>query len=305
MKNKFISATLLASAIALAGTAIANAEMVFTGEYGYYLDDNYGGKVLKIGYRGPGSGTLEKGKTWTMSENVLIGCCPNNIEPTYLHIYGTANIMKDVYVSGISRSGHCYVDGGTWNCAGAFNLGIEIAGTVTVQNGGKLSVGDEFTVAHGATVTVTDSSTLKLSFDNSDGQGVSGGFQVRSGGNPCAITLSSAKNLIVDATQYSNNADQFILENFIVADSNNGATLNSLRLTVGDGIFMANNEESLNQYLGGITVEGFENYTKSFVVNAETQSVSLHLSKIPEPSAFGLLAGIGALALVASRRHRR
>lgn len=302
MKNKFISTTLLVSTLALAGTAIANGEMVFTGEYGYYLDDNYGGKVLKIGYRGTGSGTLAKGKTWTVSENVLIGCCPNNIDPTYLYIYGTANTMKDVYVSGISRSGHCYVDGGTWNCAGAFNLGIEIAGTVTLQNGGKLSVGDEFTVAHGARVTVTDSSVLKLSFDDSDGQGVSGGIQIRSGGNPCSITLSSAKNLIVDATQYSNNTDKFILENFIVA--NPGATLNSLRLTVGDGIFMANNEESLNQYLGGITVEGFENYTKNFVVNAETQSVSLHLSKIPEPSAFGLLAGIGALALVVSRRRR-
>ena len=34
-------------------------------------------------------------------------------------------------------------------------------------------------------------------------------------------------------------------------------------------------------------------------------SVSLVFSKIPEPSAFGLLAGLGALALVASRRRRK
>ena len=210
MKNKFISTTLLASAIALAGTAIANAEMVFTGAYGHYLDDNYGGKVFKIGYGGPGSGTLAAGKTWTMSENVLVGCCPNNLDPTFLYIYGTVNIAKDTYVSGISRSGHCDINGGTWNSAGAFNLGVGLGGTVTVQNGGKLSVGDEFAFAYGATLTVSDSSTLELSFDDSDGQGISGGIQVRSNGNPCSITLSSAKNLIVDATQYSSNADQFI-----------------------------------------------------------------------------------------------
>lgn len=33
--------------------------------------------------------------------------------------------------------------------------------------------------------------------------------------------------------------------------------------------------------------------------------VSINVSSIPEPSAFGLLAGLGALALVASRRRRR
>ena len=48
--------------------------------------------------------------------------------------------------------------------------------------------------------------------------------------------------------------------------------------------------------------------------NAETKmgsivnsaySISTNITVVPEPSAFGLLAGVGALALVASRRRRR
>ena len=47
-------------------------------------------------------------------------------------------------------------------------------------------------------------------------------------------------------------------------------------------------------------------WTLSFEsINLRNDSVPGKVSPIPEPSAFGMLAGLGALALVASRRRRR
>ena len=40
-------------------------------------------------------------------------------------------------------------------------------------------------------------------------------------------------------------------------------------------------------------------------VAVSIDNVQVSYSAIPEPSAFGLLAGLGALALVASRRRRK
>lgn len=305
MKNKFVSSILLASAITLAGTAIANAEMVFTGNAGYYNDATYGGIVFKIGYGGTGSGTLAEGKTWTISNNVLIGCCPNNYQPTFLHIYGTANTQKNVYVSAISRSGHCYVDGGTWNCGGMFQLGMQTMGTVTLRNKGTLTIEDSFRLNYGSSVTVNDSSVLKLTLESDGTFGNNGGIYVYSDAAINTITLAKADNLVIETTEYTNAADQFVLENFLATDQNIKPKLSSLSFSVNGNTFTADDESALNRHLSGISVLGYENYEKKFVVNAETQSVALHLSKIPEPSAFGLLAGLGALACVASRRRRQ
>lgn len=304
MKNKSISTILLSSAIALTGTIIANAEMVFTGSAEYYNDPSYGGTVFKIGYAGTGSGTLAKGKTWTMNENLLIGCCPNNYEPSYFYVYGTANTQKNVYVSAISRSGHCYVDGGTWNCGGQFQLGQQTIGYVTLQNSGTLKIGNSFRINQGSTVTVKDESSLILTIDANGSFGEIGGFHIYAGSNN-SITLDRAQNLVIDASGYTGKTDELILRDFVIGNSNIKTKLSALNLTVNGNTFSAEDESALNQHLGGITVLGYEGYAKRFVVDSENQSVSLHLSMIPEPSSFGLLASLGGLALAISRRRRR
>lgn len=48
-----------------------------------------------------------------------------------------------------------------------------------------------------------------------------------------------------------------------------------------------------------------ESYTNDIATMQETNLSVLAASAIPEPSAFGLLTGVGALALVASRRRRK
>lgn len=47
-----------------------------------------------------------------------------------------------------------------------------------------------------------------------------------------------------------------------------------------------------------------ESYTNDIATMQET-NLSVLAASIPEPSAFGLLTGVGALALVASRRRRK
>lgn len=64
------------------------------------------------------------------------------------------------------------------------------------------------------------------------------------------------------------------------------------------GSFVSNSEVTLSSFSTGTadykTVGSYSNLSGSYVV-----------ASVPEPSAFGLLAGIGALALVASRRRRK
>lgn len=53
------------------------------------------------------------------------------------------------------------------------------------------------------------------------------------------------------------------------------------------------------------TVRSDESGTISFTGTSNSEIAFLSVSTIPEPSAFGLLAGVGALALAVSRRRRK
>lgn len=285
-----------------AGAIPAFADIVLDGRYVRTTDTTFGGDVLKIGYGGPCTATVAAGTTWNEASNVLIGCCPDDTVHAVMNVYGTANTEKNVYVSGKIRTGDCHVDGGTWNCAGLFYLGVASMGTLSIKNGGSLVVGDTFNINWGSTLTIEGDSNLTLTLNSAGSFGQNGGIYVFNN-IADSVTLEKASNLVIDASAYTSSADKIVFERFFSANTQH-SVLSNLKFSVGGESFTAAEQDKLNRYLSGIRIDGFEGYAKSFVVDAATQSVALHLSKIPEPSAFALMSGLAGLALLAGRRRK-
>lgn len=98
-----------------------------------------------------------------------------------------------------------------------------------------------------------------------------------------------------------------------------GATVVTTALAIAytDGTVSVKGAQNSNIHFGGVS--GFTatslNVTDAYVTSYEYSAVSAFadvataekaaLAVVPEPSAFGMLAGVGALALVASRRRRK
>ena len=153
-----------------------------------------------------------------------------------------------------------------------FAPGVDVqAGTVrVVQTGSNNQVF--------ANVSVADDATLELST-------VSESIAV----NATSVVLSSSAKILVDMSNYASDAD-VVAVNLISASalSYAGTTIN------------AGNVDTL---LGAIELKNWgDGWTQSLSYANNTLSLTL---TIPEPSVFGLLAGLGALALAGTRRRRR
>lgn len=287
----------------LSAFAYDSSGLTLSGSYFETYDTEFGGSVLKIGYGGTCAATVAAGASWTENQNVVIGCCPDNNVPATLEIYGTATVNGNVYTSAKTRAGLCTVDGGSWTVSGSFYLGVQEYGTLTLRNGGSLRIGDTFRVNFGSSVDVDADSTFGISIDENGSFGKNGGICIYNNIDTKTMRFADAAGLSIDATAYKSAADEIVFENLFVASTY--STLKDLNLIVAGTEFTAEDEEALNANLSGVTVLGYEDYAKSFVVDASAGTVALHLSKIPEPSAFAPIFGAATLAVAMSRRRSR
>lgn len=109
-------------------------------------------------------------------------------------------------------------------------------------------------------------------------------------------TLLSGKSFNVGVGYWSSGSSSFVktaTESVPVAAT--GTTTSTVTLTL-DSLATWSSGDKIIVGVGG---PGFTPATNTYQVNVKGVSI------IPEPSAFGLLAGVGALALVASRRRRK
>ena len=201
-------------------------------------------------------------------------------ESKTLRVGGKDNLSASVSVAGtLDTSYRAYVYGtvsvtGTWLAGNAAGSAIYFwdNGTVSVRGDGRL---------------VLEKTNVRQSIYVGN----------RDGGT---LALDSADNLVIDASgiSVSEEDDALSLKLCTVA-------VEKLTVKVGNASFLGTDVEAWDTHLGGIVVEGFEDWEKSFSYD-ERSGLSLNLTRpVPEPSAFALLAGTAAAALAAVRRRRR
>ena len=109
------------------------------------------------------------------------------------------------------------------------------------------------------------------------------------------ITLADGAKIVIDMSSVSE-TESFTL-----------ALITGTKLTYGTTSITSDNADSTLKNVIEFSGwgESLNDWTQKLAFDNESKKLSLSLTKIPEPSAFGLLAGVGALVFVAARRRRR
>ena len=199
-----------------------------------------------------------------------------NIEDTddILSYRGTVGESFDTISNKIEGYGSIYIDSGKVAMRGDNSA---FSGNISV-NAGALAAGSASALGTGA-VTVADGATLQISVQNVDAG---------------TISLTGNARIVVDLADFKTALDS---TDVLTILTDTALTFNGVSMLAGT---LTN--EQLSPYMSVIDSSGsFESYVNQATWAYDGSNLTL---TIPEPSAFGWLAGVGALALCVSRRRR-
>lgn len=192
-------------------------------------------------------------------------------------------------------------------------------GTVTVENGGKLIIAD-----NGEDMNLNCQGSLTINCKSKDGIQINDHLKIiNSGANPTTVNFGKEGSMSVNeiwngawtinaVLQLENGADianatayRLVTREFFKLDHNTGNNIFGLSIVsstvTGSDMVGMESAESADDLT--LDVDGMGKYV---LTEGNTGSWSIsYVQAIPEPSAFGLLAGLGALALVGTRRRRK
>ena len=179
-------------------------------------------------------------------------------------------------------------------------------GIVTVENGGKLIIAD-----NGEDMTLNCGGSLTISCKSEDGIQISDHLKITNSGVN-TTTVNFGKEGSMSVNEIWNGADianatayRLVTREFFKLDHNTGNNIFGLSIVsstvTGSDMVGMESAESADDLT--LDVDGMGKYV---LTEGNTGSWSIsYVQAIPEPSAFGLLAGLGALALVGTRRRRK
>ena len=222
----------------------------------------------------------------TINKNVTLSCAGTLRADAYFSVSGTLDTDYRAYID----SGAEISVTGTWTAAGktnaptaANNPGVTTGsaiyfydGTISVEGSGKLVLG-------GTQITGIAAS------------GIIGGSNIYVSSPGGILSLDSAENMEADFSALETELDSFSWK--IVT-----SYVDKLTVEIGNERFVATDTEKWNAHFKDFVVRGYEDWEKEF--SYDGRALYLNFTRpVPEPSAFGLLAGVGALAFGLSRRN--